>query len=743
MLLVEKLTKNFGKKIVFQNLSFSFPENKLIFVVGKSGSGKTTLLNLLSGIDENFEGEINYFVDEQNYRKTIRLREKNLIGYVFQEFNLIQNLKAQDNILLARNILGFDLEIKKLIKTADFLNFDVRKLNLKTRKLSAGESQKIAILRSVLSDKKIIFADEPTANVDKKSSDSIFELLKKISQEKTVVVVSHDLKSAEKYADFIYFIEKNKLLKNKGKFSLKQKFCQLKNQNSKYLLKNKIKPIKKIVISDFKENFVNFFLIFLFFFVSIMLIGNFINLSRVENKNLKGEIWKTNSDLIQISKYNKSYINFSLTSSEIKEIQNVKNNKYSLKNYPLKGKKFYFLYQDKNIEINKKNFIQIDNSDFFKNRIKLGDGQKINLQKDNQIVLGKNVVDFLEIKNPVGAKIKLCILVSSEKYYFDLEVSGINYEKNYDHDYNFYIKNDLVKKIELETSQKNQKKYLIQQQVESPEKNRALKIVNFFVSDIKTDFDKLNIFQGRLPQNYNEVVIPDFFVQNSEINYLKSDWLIENYYFNKFPIKIVGIYKTERKEKDQEILYSTEEGKKIYQSPAPDFINVYSSDVNSDFNFFKKRGFDVNFWANSQVVNVIKSYKKFLSIFVYVVIGVVILTLISLATIFRLLVNSKRKEMAIFKTLGASKVQCFFYYFFSFFILQTFIFLIIFAFSFPLENFIQFIVTRNSNIEFGSFWHQISKYIYIWICFFIFSFFVYFTFSVNFFRKNIIKIYKI
>lgn len=191
-----------------KNINIKLENSGMIFIVGKSGSGKSTLLNLIGGLDSQTEGEIlingKSLTDFKNneydsYRNTY-------IGFIFQEFNVLEQYNVYENIMLAvklQNKIKSKEEIDKLLKELGIENLGNRKIN----ELSGGQKQRVAIARALIKNPEIILADEPTGNLDQTSSTQIFDILKNISKEKLVIVVSHDMESATKYADRIIEIK--------------------------------------------------------------------------------------------------------------------------------------------------------------------------------------------------------------------------------------------------------------------------------------------------------------------------------------------------------------------------------------------------------------------------------------------------------------------------------------------------------------------------------------------------------
>lgn len=208
------------------DINLSLDKSGLVFIVGQSGSGKTTFLNLIGGLDLADQGEIS--IEGSVLGKDISLEKyrQNYVGFVFQEYNLLENLTVYENIAIAvsscpKKQLG--QKIARVLKEVDLSGYEKRRIN----ELSGGQKQRVAIARALAKNTSILLCDEPTGNLDSGTSREIFNLLKKISAEKAVVVVSHNEELARQYADRLITISDGKIIsdrqfstqKTDGKFS--------------------------------------------------------------------------------------------------------------------------------------------------------------------------------------------------------------------------------------------------------------------------------------------------------------------------------------------------------------------------------------------------------------------------------------------------------------------------------------------------------------------------------------------
>lgn len=225
MLILNNIKKIYKKNIetpvfALKDVSISLPQKGLVFIVGKSGSGKTTLLNIIGGIDSPTSGEVVYeneIVSNYSKREMDNYRNEK-VGFVFQEYNLLTEYSVGKNIALA-------LELQGLKPTREQVDVFLKKLDLvdatgetlysrSVKNLSGGQKQRVAIARALIKNPDIILADEPTGALDHETSHDLYKILKDISKDKLVVVVSHDIENATKYGDRIIELSEGQIIKD-------------------------------------------------------------------------------------------------------------------------------------------------------------------------------------------------------------------------------------------------------------------------------------------------------------------------------------------------------------------------------------------------------------------------------------------------------------------------------------------------------------------------------------------------
>ena len=218
ILKIENLKKVYGsgetEVKALDDISFQVEEGEFIAIIGPSGSGKSTLLHSIAGLEKPTSGKV-YFYDKDIYKmnkKELTILQRQKIGIIYQFYNLIPTLNVEENIILPIELDRKKIDTKKLDEIIKFLGLEKRKKHL-PNELSGGQQQKVAIGRALMINPTIILADEPTGNLDSKSSEEIMQVLKKANKDykQTIIMITHNLEIA-KLADRIIKIEDGKII---------------------------------------------------------------------------------------------------------------------------------------------------------------------------------------------------------------------------------------------------------------------------------------------------------------------------------------------------------------------------------------------------------------------------------------------------------------------------------------------------------------------------------------------------
>lgn len=218
ILRVENLTKIYGKDstkvIALDNVSFSVEKGEFVAIVGASGSGKSTLLHLIGGVDRPTKGKV--FIDGKDIfafnDDKLAIFRRRQVGLIYQFYNLIPILNVEENITLPLSLDNRQIDKERINEMLKLLGLEKRRSHL-PNELSGGQQQRTSIGRALITNPTIILADEPTGNLDSKSSDEIVALLKKSNKElnQTIIMITHNMEIA-KVADRIIKIEDGKIV---------------------------------------------------------------------------------------------------------------------------------------------------------------------------------------------------------------------------------------------------------------------------------------------------------------------------------------------------------------------------------------------------------------------------------------------------------------------------------------------------------------------------------------------------
>ena len=267
MIKLEKVNKYFYRRRkneihIINNTSLELEDKGLVALLGQSGSGKTTLLNAIGGLDKVNKGKI--FINGKRITRRSsynidKIRNLN-IGYIFQDYKLIENMSVFDNIAISLRMTGIKNK-KEIEKRVNYVLEAVNMYRYRSRPakmLSGGEKQRVAIARAIVKNPSIVIADEPTGNLDSKTSLEIMNIIKSISKEKLVILVTHEVDLANFYATRIIEIQDGKVqkdYKNETKESLEYRLdnkIYLKDFKNKNNLKNE--KLNVNIYSDEDEN---------------------------------------------------------------------------------------------------------------------------------------------------------------------------------------------------------------------------------------------------------------------------------------------------------------------------------------------------------------------------------------------------------------------------------------------------------------------------------------------------------
>ncbi len=331
-------SKKSSDTVALNGVNLQIADKGLVFIVGRSGSGKSTLLNLLGGLDSLSSGEI--LVSGKNIsdfdNKQFDSYRNSYVGFVFQEFNILEQYNVYENIELALRLQEREVsrgEIDNLLERLEIKDLGERRVN----ELSGGQKQRVAIARALIKKPKIILADEPTGNLDKSSSDQIFSILKEISSNQLVVVVSHDKDAALKYGDRIIEIEDGKVISDSDSIEILD--------DSSFELKPSRLPFSyalKMALNSLKSKPSKLVMTIILTAMSLVFLGFTANCSLFDRVRLITNTMKDNNNYVYTVKYswfdtNGNQREIELDDEKINKIEEITNSKANL---------VYILYDD-------------------------------------------------------------------------------------------------------------------------------------------------------------------------------------------------------------------------------------------------------------------------------------------------------------------------------------------------------------------------------------------------------------
>ena len=208
-----------GDEIVraLDGVDFTIHKGEFCAIVGTSGSGKSTLLNMLAGLEKPTKGSIviaGEHMEKKDEEELVRFRRDN-VGFIFQSFHLLGTMNALENVALPLSFQGVPVQVrlKKAEEMLDLVNLSKHKKHMPNQ-MSGGQQQRVGVARALVVDPKIIFADEPTGNLDSHTSEDVMRLMRRVvtEQGRTLVMVTHDAHLAT-YADRIFHISDGKIVK--------------------------------------------------------------------------------------------------------------------------------------------------------------------------------------------------------------------------------------------------------------------------------------------------------------------------------------------------------------------------------------------------------------------------------------------------------------------------------------------------------------------------------------------------
>ena len=220
MITFDKVTKKFPLgNAALSEVSFEIDDNEFVFLVGPSGAGKTSILKMITQELKPTSGSIiidDFDITDKNFSQKINLRRK--IGIIFQDFKVLIDKNVFENIAVSLKVIGADYsliksEVKRVLEIVGL----AKKEMVFPLQLSAGELQRVAIARAVIGDRNIILADEPTGNLDPKTSWDIMKIFKKLEGKRTIIIATHNTDIVNSFQKRVLVLKEGKIIKDQRK----------------------------------------------------------------------------------------------------------------------------------------------------------------------------------------------------------------------------------------------------------------------------------------------------------------------------------------------------------------------------------------------------------------------------------------------------------------------------------------------------------------------------------------------
>lgn len=663
---LEGVNRRFGDRDVLKDVNLNFDKNGMVFILGASGSGKSTLLNVLGLLDDGYDGKIYYgekSVSDEAQKTNIRRKH---IAFIFQEYNLINSLTVKENVQTAVDISEgvLDEEVYSNIISMFKLN------NLENRDvatLSGGEKQRVAIARALVRNNEIIFADEPTGNLDEENSDIIFNALKEVAKNHLVVIVSHNKEAAERFADRIITIRDGRIFDDSDRGYSENSTLELTEQREKNP-KSK-KWIKRISLRSFQKRKKKLIPSIIAIFISLVCIGTVCGIlsstmSLINNTNAS----MIDSDMVSINREDDFYSE-SIPEELIKKLNDTRNIKKIVK----KSDRYVIMKSSEEGFIQSINTKVILFDDFFKERIKPQMGDMIS--KDREILINTNMAEeyFESAENAIGKTIKF----GGSK--IEAKIVGI-YDNLISIQSPYVV---ITEKLQRELSRESLDSYVVLMD------SQETMMLNSVLNDIDKN-SQPKMICGQLNKNKNEALLSvksinkylesilreDLYISNEEASSGKipqevqnliigSEYIVGSSNAKVSKIKITGICEGKDSEATQAAtLYVNSEDKDQWIEDIVQEIDVYLNDYSS------AKIDEIKAIANEddyKVVYLAENIKKgFSQIFSFIGIAISIVAIIIIIISCILVSHSTKSnifdrvyEVGVLKSLGADKKSIF------------------------------------------------------------------------------------
>ena len=629
---------------VLDDINLTFNRDEFVSILGCSGAGKSTLLNIIGGLDDKTSGKLLINGKDIYKRDDLNLDyyRKNNVGFIFQNYNLIEHLTVYENVMLPLLLTNSKNKHKRVLKILDKTGLKEKK-NSKICDLSGGQKQRVAISRALINNPDIILADEPTGALDYKTGYEIMNLIKKLSKNKLVIMVTHNKVLAKKYSSRIIYLDKGRVISDTNPSKKKKIYFNMKYNGRNLSIKNALLYSIKTIKAKRKS----FLLTSLASSIGLILVALIISVSNGLKKEMNSyeknvlssvpiiipSVKTKISDKSKIPKnklYSYDYKEESkinpINDDFIKYINKMKTKLPCDINYS-RNLKFNILTEDYNL-LDNVEFSQMPSIKYIKNNYTLLAGSypknknELMLVADQKNRIDKNILDALKFNGDVNVS---DIFKKKMKLIFNDD---------------FYIKKDNV--------------YFINKNYESVYKNKnnvALKIVGIirltkdeeesYKNDLANEKSSLaylsNLADDVIDKNINSDIISDI-NKNDNImveNINRAEGVLKKKLGGDKTPDLIYIYPKDYTSKNLIIKYINKYNKNKNESKKITYINYSKETIDT----------------SKQMINIISMVLILFSSIS------LICTSIMIGIITYISVNNRTKEIGILRSIGASKKE--------------------------------------------------------------------------------------
>lgn len=668
MIRILNVCKEFGNKEILKDINLTINRGQLTFIVGSSGAGKSTLLNIIGGLDDATRGKV--YLDAKDISEDLNEYRANKVGFIFQDFNLISGLSISQNVQVG--LLIADKKNNEFQRKLSEIG--ISDLKQKAETLSGGEKQRVAFVRSISKEAEILIADEPTGNLDSANAEIVMELISKMKDGRHIIVVSHDMELAQKYADRIIKISDGIVVEDsqKGEKVIEEinirdeKNIDVVKNNSH--LKNRIKATGILGNNSVKKRFSKIFSIALVIAMAIGMIALVFDYNKLGEKVSKSvNVNYLESDLISVFYDSTANLGYKETPFEKTTIQDIKS-KYSTKEIVevyMDLDSWFFNNNEKTCQAVIK---QVNIDDFFCDRIMSYDIKGEFLKDDDSIILAKDVADTLFGEDCIGKTISLND-GSGESIIFN--IVGVNYTVNpFDEIYSIVSSNKIKELYERQMTTALDTRIMMDVYKEKKPEGEINYSTGGAYATVSTINNSEEILFGDFPDSYDDIMVSDtvlpymltsFEIGNiddvSQVSEEMLDSLFQKQYVFKYngihKVNITGIYHSDNIE-----FKITDKMKNELVNIKPLIIDAYISnkvDVSTIKEMINNNEDFICSLKLEDLKNSISQQTSFFKIGITAMgIIMIFISIFMLASFAKITVLERTKEIAIIKCLGAS-----------------------------------------------------------------------------------------